>query len=74
MRSAAAVLPAMFLCALLGLAACGKKGDPEAPHPNQFPHQYPAPEIIPETGNGAQTPAAPAPQAAPLDPLRPMYP
>jgi len=64
----------ILLCALLALAACGKKGDPEPPQPDQFPHQYPAPEAIPETGGNGQQPGAPVPQAPLADPLRPIYP
>ena len=75
MRSAGVLLCALFICSLLALAACGKKGDPEAPQPDQFPHQYPAPEAIPETGKNVQPPAEPAPQQPPiLSPLTPIYP
>ena len=74
MKNAAAMFSALILCASLALGACGKKGDPDPPQPDQFPHQYPAPEIIPEIGSSGQTPAAPGRQPAPLDPLRPIYP
>ena len=74
MKSATVMLSALFLCALLALAACGKKGDPEPPKPDKFPIQYPAAETIPETGGTGQTPAAPRPEPTPLDPLSPNYP
>ena len=64
----------IFLCALLALAACGKKGDPEPPQPDQFPHQYPTAEKIPETGNYGELPAPAAPEPQVLDPLSPRYP
>ena len=74
MRNATVGLSACLLCALLALGACGKKGDPEPPKPDQFPHQYPAPEKIPETGSTGQTPTAPAQQPPTYNPLNPMYP
>jgi predicted small lipoprotein YifL len=74
MKNAAVTVSVFFLCALLALAACGKKGDPEPPKPDKFPVQYPAAQNIPETGNTGQTPAAPAPQPPVYDPLRPIYP
>lgn len=33
----------VLLLAVGMLAACGKKGPPEAPGKNEFPRQYPAP-------------------------------
>ena len=43
MRSRALLLVLLFL-ASLGIAACGKKGEPEAPDKNQssFPRTYPS--------------------------------
>jgi hypothetical protein len=52
---------AIIACALLALAACGKKGDPEAPAPDAFPNQYPKAEAVPEL-QGKPAPAAPAQQ------------
>jgi hypothetical protein len=73
MRSAC-LLCALSISALLALGACGKKGDPEPPQPDQFPHQYPAPETIPETGNDGQQPGSVfTPQPSLPDPLRPIY-
>lgn len=33
----------IFLLAVGTLAACGKKGPPQAPGEDQYPRQYPAP-------------------------------
>jgi hypothetical protein len=74
MRNTAIGFSACVLCTLLALGACGKKGDPEPLKPDQFPHQYPAPEKIPEIGNTGQTPTAPAQQPPTYNPLNPMYP
>jgi predicted small lipoprotein YifL len=79
MRRPAMLLTVLLLAASLPLAACGKKGDPEAPDANQFPHQYPAAEALPETGNTSQPPPpppqrAPAPPPSALSPLTPNYP
>jgi predicted small lipoprotein YifL len=63
-----------FACAVLALAACGKKGDPEPLQPDQFPHQYPKAETIPETGGYGALPAPPPPQAPVLNPLTPRAP
>jgi predicted small lipoprotein YifL len=79
-RRSAILLTALLLGASLSLAACGKKGDPEAPDANQFPHQYPAPEAIPETGSPGLPPPPPPPSPTPgyqpdaLTPLNPQYP
>ena len=51
---------AIIACALLALAACGKKGDPEPLTPDTFPSQYPKAEVVPEL-QGKQ-PAASAQQ------------
>jgi hypothetical protein len=73
------LLTALLLGASLALPGCGKKGDPEAPDANRFPHQYPAAEALPETGNTDQPPPPP-PQPLPaqppsaLNPLTPNYP
>ncbi len=69
------LLCTLCVSALLALGACGKKGDPMPPQPDQFPHQYPAPEPIPETGNNVQQPGGVLTPQPPLaDPLRPIYP
>ncbi len=52
---------AIIACALLALAACGKKGDPEPLTPDTFPNQYPKAEAVPEL-QGKPAPAAPAAQ------------
>jgi hypothetical protein len=49
----------LLLLAALALAACGKIGDPVPPKPDAFPHQYPAPEILPETGLPSNTSTPP---------------
>ncbi len=65
---------ALLLIAFFALTACGKVGDPEPPRPDQFPHQYPAAEPIPELAPGAQAPGLRFPPSATIDPLRPAYP
>ncbi len=74
MRHAGLLPCVLFSCALLALGACGKRGDPEPPQPDQFPNQYPKAEIIPETGGYGQLPPPPPPEAPVLDPLTPRYP
>lgn len=66
MRGTIIPLTALALAASLLLSACGKKGDPEASDPNQFPHQYPTAETLPEsTLPPPPPPAAPAYQPPP---------
>jgi len=64
----------LFLLAMLSLAACGKKGDPDPPQPDQFPHQYPKQEILPETGGYGQVPGTPPPRPMSPNPIYPSYP
>jgi len=74
MKHAGILRCALFACAFLAFAACGKKGDPEPPQADQFPHQYPKAESIPETGNTGQPPAPPPAEAPLLNPLTPLAP
>jgi hypothetical protein len=48
-------LAGILLVGLLMLGACGVKGDPQPPRPDNFPQQYPAPDPLPK----AEKPAAP---------------
>ena len=51
----------IIACALLVLAACGKKGDPEPLTPDTYPNQYPKAGVVPEL-QGKPAAAAPAQQ------------
>jgi hypothetical protein len=66
----------LLLLATLALAACGKIGDPIPPQPDAFPHQYPAPEILPETGqpSNTSTPPPATPRATPQTNPQPNFP
>jgi hypothetical protein len=39
----------IVLLGFLALGACGVKSPPQPPHPDSFPHQYPAPESAPDS-------------------------
>jgi hypothetical protein len=67
-------LTGLMLCALLALAACGKKGDPQPLTPDTFPNQYPKAEAVPEL-QGKPAPPPPAQQRQPTtSPLTPFQP
>ena len=61
----------LMFCALLALSACGKKGDPDPPTPDGFPHQYPKAEQLPELKSQSGVPVLPKPEQ-PLSPLTPF--
>lgn len=54
-----------MFCALLALTACGKKGDPDPPTPDNFPHQYPKAEEVPELKSSSGIPVLPKPEQSP---------
>ena len=61
----------IMFCALIALTACGKKGDPDPPVPDDFPHQYPKAEMIPELKSSSAIPVLPKPEQQP-SPLTPF--
>jgi hypothetical protein len=60
-----------MFCALIALAGCGKKGDPDPPVPDNFPHQYPQAEELPELKSSSGIPVLPKPEQQP-SPLTPF--
>jgi hypothetical protein len=63
---------ALILLGALALAACGKVGDPEPPHADSFPHQYPKAEILPETGSAPPPPSPRTSNRPAVDPFAPI--
>ena len=61
----------IMFCTLIALTACGKKGDPDPPVPDNFPHQYPKAEEVPELKSSSGIPVLPKPEQ-PLSPLTPF--